>query len=196
MRRAVVVLLLLIANVVFGSENAGDARASQGASVLQTVPGQLLQQWLTAGMTNSGNTPNDQRPENLAIGYTRFQGPELEPNTDTLPYRGMSAGRGEPNAADLLRFANALRVLSREMTEFVTTGKVEEQANAGPARYAYGFGDRNADCRRYVGHNGGAPGMNAELSILWNEGYAVVVLANLDPPIAQDAAQYIADSLQ
>jgi CubicO group peptidase (beta-lactamase class C family) len=149
-------------------------------------------------MTNSGNTPNTERPENLAVGYTRFQGPDLAPNTETLPYRGMSAGGGESNAADLLRFANALRgykLLSPEMTELVTTGKVDEQANAGPSRYAYGFMDRNANGRRYVGHNGGAPGMNAELSILWNEGFAVVVLANLDPPVAQDAAQFIADGL-
>jgi hypothetical protein len=81
------------------------------------------------------------------------------------------------------------------MTELITTGKVEEQANAGPARYAYGFGDRNANGRRYVGHNGGAPGMNAELSILWNENVAVIVLANLDPTVAQDAAQFIADGV-
>ena len=37
--------------------------------------------------------------------------------------------------------------------------------------------------------------MNADLSILWNEGYAVAVLANRDPAIAQDAAAYIADRL-
>jgi hypothetical protein len=48
MRRAVVVLLLLIANAVFGSENAGDARASQGVAVPQTTAGQLFQEWLAA----------------------------------------------------------------------------------------------------------------------------------------------------
>ena len=37
--------------------------------------------------------------------------------------------------------------------------------------------------------------MNADLSILWNEGYSVVVLANLDPTVAQDAAAYIANRL-
>jgi hypothetical protein len=52
-----------------------------------------------------------------------------------------------------------------------------------------------ANGTRIVGHNGGAPGMNADLSILWNEGYAVIVLANVDPTVAQDAAQYIADRL-
>ena len=48
MRRAVVVLLLLIANAVFGAEKAGDARASHGVSVPQTKGGQLFQEWLTA----------------------------------------------------------------------------------------------------------------------------------------------------
>ena len=48
MRRAVVVLLLLIANAVFGSEQAGDARASHGVSLPQTAASQLLAEWLSA----------------------------------------------------------------------------------------------------------------------------------------------------
>jgi hypothetical protein len=48
MRRAVVVLLLLIANAVFGSDNAGDARAPHRVAVPSTVAGQLLEEWLTA----------------------------------------------------------------------------------------------------------------------------------------------------
>ena len=150
-----------------------------------------------AGMTASGSTPKTEQPENLAIGYTRFQSAELAPNTETLPYRGMSAGGGESNAADLVRFATALRthkLLSRAMTEQITSGKVEDQPGSG-GKYAYGFGERIADGRRFVGHNGGAPGMNAELSMLWNEGYDVVVLANLDPPVAQAAALFTADRL-
>ena len=150
-----------------------------------------------AGMMNSGNTPKTEQPENLAIGYTKFRSAELAPNFETLPYRGMSAGGGESNAGDLLRFASALRsykLLSREMTELITTGKVEDQPGSG-GKYAYGFGERIVDGRRFVGHNGGAPGMNAELSMLWNEGYDVIVLANLDPPVAQAAALFIADRL-
>jgi CubicO group peptidase (beta-lactamase class C family) len=149
-----------------------------------------------AGMTNSGNTPKTEQPENLAIGYTR-RWSALEPNTTSLPYRGMSAGGGEANAGDLVRFASALRshkLVSREMTEQITTGKVEDQPGSG-GKYAYGFGERIVDGRRFVGHNGGAPGMNAELSMLWSEGYDVVVLANLDPPVAQLAAMFIADRL-
>ena len=145
MKRAVVVMLSLIANAVFGAERAGETGA-----------------------------------------------------TETLHYRGMSAGGGESTAGDLLRFASALRefkLLSQEMTELITAGKVEEQPGSGPSKYAYGFPNRDASGRRIVGQNGGAPGMNSELSILWNEGYAVIVLANFDPTIAQDAASYTAHRL-
>src|SRR5215211_8315878 len=150
-----------------------------------------------AGMTATGSTPKTEQPENLAIGYTRFFSGNLEPNTRSLPLRGMSAGGGESTVGDLLRFANALRgykLLSREMTELITAGKVVDQPG-GVTKYAYGFSDRLANGRRFVGHGGGAPGMNATLTILWDEGYTVVVLANLDPTVAQDAAEYIADRL-
>ena len=151
-----------------------------------------------AGMTATGSTPKTERPENLAVGYMRDPSGKIVPNWDTLPYRGMSAGGGESNVGDLLRFANALRgykLLSPEMTERITAGKAETQPGS-TSKYAYGFGDRVENGRRTVGHNGGAPGMNAALNILWNEGYTVVVLANLDPTIAQDAADYISDRLQ
>lgn len=37
--------------------------------------------------------------------------------------------------------------------------------------------------------------MNGSLNILWDEGYTVIVLANVDPTVAQDAAEFIADRL-
>ncbi len=150
-----------------------------------------------AGMTATGSTPKTERPDNLAVGYMRGPDGKLEPNWETLPYRGMSAGGGESTVGDLLRFANALRgfkLLSQEMTERITAGKVETTRGA-TGKYAYGFGDRVENGRRFVGHGGGAPGMNGMLTILWDEGYTVVVLANLDPPIAQDAADFFTDRL-
>lgn len=150
-----------------------------------------------AGMTATGSTPKTERPENLAVGYMRGPSGKVEPNWETLPYRGMSAGGGESTVGDLLRFANALRgykLLSREMTERITAGKAETPRGA-TGKYAYGFEDRVENGRRFVGHGGGAPGMNGMLTILWDEGYTVIVLANLDPPIAQDAADYVSDRL-
>ena len=150
-----------------------------------------------AGMSSTSSIPRTERPPNIAIGYMRGASGKLRPNWETMPYRGMSAGGGESTVGDLLRFANALRgykLLSPEMTELITAGKPGPEPAANSA-YAYGFADRRADDRRIVGHNGGAPGMNGDLSILWNEGYTVAVLANMDPTVAQDAAQFAADRL-
>jgi hypothetical protein len=63
------------------------------------------------------------------------------------------------------------------------TGKVE----AGPGgKYAYGFEDhRDKNGNGWVGHGGGAPGMNGDLKIYPKSGYVVAVLANMDPPAAQ-----------
>jgi hypothetical protein len=47
-------------------------------------------------------------------------------------------------------------------------------------KYAYLFGDRLIDGHRVVGHNGGAPGINAELDIYWDDGYTVAVMSNYD----------------
>src|SRR5215204_636932 len=47
-----------------------------------------------AGMTGTSSDPEDQTVSDRSIGYTRFGGGGWKPNTDTLPYRGTSAGGG------------------------------------------------------------------------------------------------------
>ena len=138
------------------------------------------------GMAFSGSLAEGQLVPDSSIGY--MKSPETDvwvPNTNTLPYRGTSAGGGYSTVGDLLRFANALlndKLLSANATELLITGKVD---GAG-GRYAYGFEDqRDGDGNGWVGHSGGAPGMNGELRIYPKSGYVVVVLANLDPPAAQ-----------
>jgi len=75
------------------------------------------------------------------------------------------------------------------LTELLITGKEEIGSGIG---YAYGFEDhRDADGKGWVGHNGGAPGMSGDLRIYQLSGYVVVVLANLDPPVAQRVADYL-----
>ena len=85
--------------------------------------------------------------------------------------------------------------MNAELTRTMTTGKASPPRFPRNAKYAYGFGDRNSGGDRIVGHNGGAPGMNAQLDIHWNTGYTVVVLSNLDPPAATEWAKYISDRL-
>ncbi len=88
---------------------------------------------------------------------------------------GVSGPAGDhfTTAADLLALANAL--LGHRLLDSARTAAVLG------ARYASG-----QDFRA----NGGAPGVNAELSI-FPTGEVVVVLANYDPPAATAIAQYI-----
>ncbi len=147
-----------------------------------------------AGMTRTDSLPESDTVTERSVGYTRMDGP-LKPNTDTLPYRGTSAGGGYSTVGDLLAFANAVvnhKLLNAEYTGLLTTGKTEQ---GGGRKYAYGFMDTTEDGVRWIGHGGGAPGMNGDLRIAPDSGYVIVALANLDPPAAQRIADFIAARL-
>ncbi len=166
--------------------------------VIERVTGQSYYDYVQehiykpAGMTLTGSLPEDQAVAGRSIGYMRSESGSWVPNTDTLPYRGTSAGGGYSTVGDLLKFANALmthKLLNAVSTELLITGKVE----AGPGgKYAYGFEDhRDKDGNGWVGHGGGAPGMNGDLKIYPKSGYVVAVLANEDPPAAQRISEFL-----
>ena len=141
-----------------------------------------------AGMTATTAPRHDERVG--ATGYTRMRTGELEPNHFILPYRGMAAGGGWSTAGDLLAFANALGrnvLLDENHTKLVTTGKIRTRHGF---RYGYGFADFKIGGVRCVGHNGGFPGANGELTIC-ESGYTVAVLANFDPPAASRIAHFV-----
>ncbi len=144
-----------------------------------------------AGMNNSGSEPEDKTVTNRSVGYTKPPGSkDWQPNTDTLPYRGTSAGGGYSTVGDLLKFADALeqhKLLDAHYEELLTTGKVDE----GFGRYAYGFEDKVVNGTHCFGHGGGAPGMNGDLQICPSSGYVVAVLANMDPPAATRISDFI-----
>jgi CubicO group peptidase (beta-lactamase class C family) len=151
--------------------------------------------YLPAGMTSTGSEPEDQTVTNRSIGYTRRDGSgQLSPNTNTLPYRGTSAGGGYSTVEDLFQFAAALqnnKLLNARYKEMLTTGKID----TGNGKYAYGFADRMENGTRCFGHGGGAPGMNGELKICPGPGYVVAVLANMDPPAASRISDFITNRL-
>lgn len=143
-----------------------------------------------AGMASTDSLPEGEAVPDRSTGY-RKSAHGLVPNTDTLPYRGTSAGGGYSTVEDLVRFANALnshKLLNAHYTELLTAGKVEAR---GTDKYAYGFFDRVNDGVRSFGHGGGAPGMNGELQIYPQSGYVVAVLANRDPQAATRMADFI-----
>jgi CubicO group peptidase (beta-lactamase class C family) len=146
-----------------------------------------------AGMSSSGSEPEDQAVAGRSTGYTKMGGP-WRPNTDTLPYRGTSAGGGYSTVEDLLRFADALenhKLLNAAYTELLTTGKVDTPRG----RYGYGFVDQSINDTRCFGHGGGAPGMNGDLEICPGPVYVIAVLANLDPPAASRISDFITNRL-
>lgn len=149
-----------------------------------------------AGMTSTGSEPEDQPVANRSTGYTSMGSANgaTRPNTDTLPYRGTSAGGGYSTVEDLLHFANALQqnqLLNAHYTELLTTGKPGTPDNG----YAFGFEDRKVNGTRCFGHGGGAAGMNGTLVICPAPGYVVAVLSNLDPPAASRIADFTANRL-
>jgi CubicO group peptidase (beta-lactamase class C family) len=149
-----------------------------------------------AGMTATGAAPEDSLVPGRSVGYTRQLVPGvLASNAPTLPYRGTPAGGGYSTVGDLARFAVAVRerrLLDSAHTALLLGGKV---AVGTSLQYAYGFIDRVAGGRRFVGHGGGAPGMNGELAFEPGGGYVVVVLSNLDPPAATQVLNFILDRL-
>ncbi|HEY2462299.1 MAG TPA: serine hydrolase domain-containing protein [Candidatus Acidoferrum sp.] len=149
-----------------------------------------------AGMSSTASLAENENVPDRSIGYTSFGGEAVHPNTDTLPYRGTSAGGGYSTVEDLQRFASALmnhKLLDAEYTDLLTTGKV---ATPRGGKYAFGFFDDGADTgARHFGHGGGAPGMNGDLQIYPQSGYVITVLSNLDPPAASRVSEFIANRL-
>jgi D-alanyl-D-alanine carboxypeptidase len=170
--------------------------------VIEKVTGQSYYDYVQehiykpAGMTLTASLPEDQSVAGRSIGYMRSEASGWVANTDTLPYRGTSAGGGYSTVDDLQRFASALmshKLLNADSTELLITGKVE---TGGGAKYAYGFEDqRDKDGNGWVGHGGGAPGMNGDLKICPKSGYIVAVLANLDPPAAGQISEFLVSRL-
>ncbi len=151
--------------------------------------------YVPAGMTQTGSEPESQAEPHSSVGYTAMgPGGELHPNTDTLPFRGTSAGGGYSTVGDLLRFAIALqdhKLLDAHFTELATTRQVDTPM--GP--YGFGFEVHTINGNRCFGHGGGSPGMNGELEVCPSLDYVVAVLANMDPPAAQRMADFVVNRL-
>ena len=155
-----------------------------------------------AGMINTDAYEMDKEIPNLAMGYTLLNPVTGRPdgtlrnNLFQHSIKGGPAGGGFSTVQDLLRFDQALRsgkLLSAKYVETLITGKIA-MGSAG-MQYGYGFGVQTLPSKhRIVGHNGGAPGINAWLDMYWEDGYTVAVMCNLDrcaQPIVQRAKQLI-----
>ncbi len=159
-----------------------------------------------AGMNDTGYYELNEVVPNRAVGYLRDAAEDpfgiypRRSNVMFIPFKGNSAGGGYSTAPDLLRFAQALRghkLINAELTEIVTSGKVEMAGVPRPAKYAYGFAARTINGKEVRGMGGGGPssGVDSSLEMLWDGSYTVIVVSNYDAPAAGDLNNGICEFL-
>lgn len=144
-----------------------------------------------AGMKDTGSLPESVAVADRSRGYTKKDG-ELVDNADTLPWRGSAAGGGYTTAADMIRFADALRS-GKLLSKPILTQATSPQRSDG--WYGFGFWLGGAGPTRNWGHGGGAPGMNAAIRIYPELDAVVVALSNLDPLAADNEADFYANRM-
>jgi D-alanyl-D-alanine carboxypeptidase len=164
-------------------------------AVIEKVSGQSYSDYVRehvfnpAGMTSTGSGTEDEVILNRSVDYTKMGATHWIPN-GAPTNSGTPAGGGFSTVGDLLRFADALRenrLLDAQHTKLITTGKV-----ANPFGFdAYGFGVQIINGNQCFGHNGSARGFNGDLEMCMDSSYAIVVLANMDPPAAEQISQFI-----
>lgn len=128
-----------------------------------------------AGMNSTDWFEADAPTPNVASGYTRGDDKRLRNNIFTRPARGSSAGGGYSTVGDMVRFVAALRggrLLSVTSLQRFFPNLVDQKAGS-------------------LGFAGGAPGISAGLEVDVPTDTVVVVLTNLDPPSASQAARRI-----
>lgn len=168
--------------------------------IIEKVSGLTYDQYIQrnifapAGMDSTGNRPESDRLPRRAVGYMGF-GANLKRTDDMLPVRGTSAGGGYSTVDDFNRFGDALvshRLVSADTLQKLITGGIRSPDGTF---YPYDFGRIVDGTGRFIGHNGGAPGMSGTLLHFLDSGYTIVVLANRDPPAADFIAMFTAKRL-
>ena len=160
----------------FGYSNSG--MVVLGA-IIERASGMGYEEYLRAhvfqpaGMRRSGIVQEDQVLPNRALGYSKIAAGGYRSNVNTIP-PAFSDGGMRTTAGDLLKFDQALnsdKLLSAESKRrmFTPTGPDHH--------YGYGWESRGNETEHYVGHNGGAPGVNAEFRH-YDAGYTMIVLSN------------------
>ncbi|MBO9517556.1 MAG: serine hydrolase [Porphyrobacter sp.] len=168
--------------------------------IIEAVTGQSYYDYVQehvyapAGMRSTASLPEAVEVPGRSVGYTaQIPGSNgvLQPNTDTLPCRGTSAGGGYSTVGDLIRFSEALRtgkLISPQLFEEATKAQMAMGPGAG---YGFGFAANDVNGTPAFGHSGGAPGMSADLTVFPELGYEVAVAANMDSQLVPRLAAYL-----
>jgi CubicO group peptidase (beta-lactamase class C family) len=146
------------------------------------------------GMYSTGNLPESVKLPRRAVGYRGF-GANLERADDGLPFSGTSAGGGYSTVGDFNRFIEGIvshRLLRADMLQKLISGGITAKDGTF---CPYDFSMVIPGTGRFIGHNGGFPGMNGDLLHFLDSGYTIVVLANRDPPMADVIAMFTVNRL-
>ncbi|WP_198045772.1 serine hydrolase domain-containing protein [Novosphingobium aquimarinum] len=144
-----------------------------------------------AGMRDTGSLPEETPVPNRSKGYVQQDG-ALRDNANTLPWRGSSAGGGYSTAGDMVRFMAALRAGRLIPADLLAEATSPQRPDGW---YGFGFIVAGEGLTRNWGHGGGAPGMNSSIRVYPELDAIVVALANLDPPAAEDEADFYANRM-
>lgn len=136
------------------------------------------------GMAATDSLPEIEKVAERAIGYLK-NGAD---NAKSLPWRGSPAGGGYSTVRDLHKFSVAL-LEGKLLTTSLLVEATGKDQTSGKMGYGFGFGVRGVGKRRFFGHNGGAPGMNAEFKVYPETGVVFIALSNTDPPAASSLAR-------
>lgn len=147
--------------------------------------------FVPAGMNSTGSFETGSGVKNMAVGYTRLRRGEqtgggapaqLIPNSRYFAPKGSPAGGGYSTADDLRRYVDALldnRLLKPEFTKLMLTR----------------FEPGREMPRKLWGFAGGAEGVNAAVYLNPTTRDVVIVLANLDMPVAEEVGEMVFQNL-
>ncbi len=132
-----------------------------------------------AEMNHADHYRRDDSKSGIALGYIKTDEGGWSDNREDLGLLGSAAGGGYASARDMYAFSRALTnqsLLTRDQLEILWTPHTQP----GPIGYGYLFSVGDTAGKRWIGHNGGAPGISAEFMYYPEDGLVIIVLANRD----------------